>query len=146
MKKRSVFMIDAETGEVLPNLPLYIPTKYQNGFISGWIAMAQGEPLKILATSNLQGQDLKVFLLLLNKVNFDNWIQVNQAELARDLNMQRQNVNIAIKKLISMQVLIEGPKIGICRTYRLNPNFGWKGSAKGHVIELNDKRKGPLTP
>ena len=46
--------------------------------------------------------------------------------------MNRHNVNRSIKKLIELGVILEGVKIGISRSYRLNPNFGWKGSAKGH--------------
>ena len=32
-------------------------------------------------------------------------------------------------------------KIGISRSYRLNPNFGWKGSAKGHREALHEHLK-----
>ena len=46
--------------------------------------------------------------------------------------MNRHNVNRSIKKLIELGVVLEGVKIGVSRSYRLNPNFGWKGSAKGH--------------
>ena len=41
--------------------------------------------------------------------------------------MNRHNVNRSIKKLIELGVILEGVKIGISRSYRLNPNFGWKG-------------------
>ena len=44
--------------------------------------------------------------------------------------MNRHNVNRSIKKLIELGVILEGVKIGISRSYELNPNFGWKGSAK----------------
>ena len=37
--------------------------------------------------------------------------------------------------------MLEGPKIGISRSYRLNPEFGWKGSARNHVIALDQERK-----
>ena len=57
-------------------------------------------------------------------------IQVNQAEVSEQVGMNRHNVNRSIKKLIELGVILEGVKIGISRSYRLNPNFGWKGSAK----------------
>ena len=59
---------------------------------------------------------------------------VNQAELAKELGMHRQHVQRSIKRLIALGVILEGPKIGISRSYRLNPEFGWKGSARNHVI------------
>ena len=46
--------------------------------------------------------------------------------------MHRQHVQRSIKRLIQLGIILEGVKIGISRSYRLNPSFGWKGSAKGH--------------
>ena len=44
--------------------------------------------------------------------------------------MNRHNVNRSIKKLIELGVILEGVKIGISRSYRLNPNFGGKAQPK----------------
>ena len=55
--------------------------------------------------------------------------------------MHRQHVQRSIKRLIALGVILEGPKIGISRSYRLNPEFGWKGSARNHVIALDQERK-----
>ncbi|MES7356232.1 hypothetical protein U6S89_12165, partial [Cutibacterium acnes] len=41
----------------------------------------------------------------------------------------------------SLGVLLEGPKIGIHRSYRLNPRFGWKGSAQGHRKAMQERMK-----
>ena len=46
--------------------------------------------------------------------------------------MHRQHVQRSIKRLIQLGIILGGVKIGISRSYRLNPSFGWKGSAKGH--------------
>ena len=35
-----------------------------------------------------------------------------------------------LAKLIELGVVLEGVKIGISRSYRLNPNFGWKAQPK----------------
>ena len=55
--------------------------------------------------------------------------------------MQRQNVQRSIKRLMALGVLLEGPKIGISRSYRLNPEFGWRGSGKNHIATLDLERK-----
>ena len=55
--------------------------------------------------------------------------------------MQRQNVQRSIKRLMELGVILEGVKIGVSRSYRLNPSFGWKGSAKGHREALHEHLK-----
>ena len=72
------------------------------------------------------------YVAMLARLDYENLIQVNQAEVSEQVGMNRHNVNRSIKKLIELGVILEGVKIGISRSYRLNPNFGWKGSAKGH--------------
>ena len=44
--------------------------------------------------------------------------------------MNRHHVNRSIKKLIELGVVLEGVKIGISRSYRLNPNFAGKAQPK----------------
>ena len=75
---------------------------------------------------------MKVMWAMLARLDYENLIQVSQAEVAQELGMNRHNVNRSIKKLIELGVVLEGVRIGISLSYRLNPNFGWKGSAKGH--------------
>ena len=55
--------------------------------------------------------------------------------------MHRQHVQRSIKRLIQLGIILEGVKIGISRSYRLNPSFGWKGSAKGHREVLHEHLK-----
>ena len=103
--------------------------------------MAQ-EAMMMLAQSNLTGNDMKVMGQCLPGLTMKNLIQVNQAEVSEQVGMNRHNVNRSIKKLIELGVILEGVKIGISRSYRLNPNFGWKGSAKGHrEVSLHEHLK-----
>ena len=74
-------------------------------------------------------EGFSVLMALLQKLDFQNLILVSQAELGRELGMHRQHVNAAIKKLAAMGAILEGPKVGQSRTYRLDPTFGWKGSS-----------------
>ena len=78
---------------------------------------------------------------MLARLDYENLIQVNQAEVSEQVGMNHHNVNRSIKKLIELGVILEGVKIGISRSYRLNPNFGWKGSAKGHREALHEHLK-----
>ena len=105
----------------------------------GWLAMSQ-DALTVLQQFT-RVEDFRVLMALLARLDFENLLVVNQADIARDLNMRREHVNHAIKRLITAGALLEGPRIGVSRSYRLNPKFGWKGSAKGHVIALSDYRR-----
>ena len=139
MNKR-LQQIDLETGEIIDGFVAYVVPKRKNGFGQGWLAMAQNGA-EILAQSNLSGNDFKVLMKLLSVLDYENLIQVSQAEIARELNMHRQHVQRSIKRLMDLGIVLEGVKIGISRSYRLNPNFGWKGSAKGHREALTDHLK-----
>ena len=139
MNKR-LQQIDSETGEIIDGFVAYVVPKRKNGFGQGWLAMAQNGA-EILAQSNLSGNDFKVLMKLLSVLDYENLIQVSQADVARELNMHRQHVQRSIKLLIDFGIVLEGVRIGISRSYRLNPNFGWKGSAKGHREALHELLK-----
>lgn len=102
--------------------------------------MAQ-DALDLLANAGLDGQDYRVLMKLLARLDFENLLVLNQAELGRELNMQRQHVQRSLKRLIDIGVLLAGPRIGVSRSYRLNPKFGWKGSGRNHVIALDQERQ-----
>ena len=137
---RHMQQIDQQTGEVVEGFVAYVVPKRKNGFQKGWMAMAQ-EAMMMLAQSNLTGNDMKVMWAMLARLDYENLIQVNQSEVAEQVGMNRHHVNRSIKKLIELGVVLEGVKIGISRSYRLNPNFGWKGSAKGHREALHEHLK-----
>ena len=137
---RHMQQIDQQTGEVVEGFVAYVVPKRKNGFQKGWMAMAQ-DAMMMLAQSNLTGNDMKVMWAMLARLDYENLIQVNQAEVAEQVGMNRHHVNRSIKKLIELGVVLEGVKIGISRSYRLNPNFGWKGSAKGHREALHEHLK-----
>ena len=96
---------------------------------------------EILAQSDLGANDFKVLMKLLSVLDYENLIQVSQADIARELDMHRQHVQRSIKRLIQLGIILEGVKIGISRSYRPNPSFGWKGSAKGHREALHEHLK-----
>lgn len=120
-------------------LALIFP-KRNNGFKEGWMALAQS-PLMVLAQSNISGETFRVLMAILSQLDFENWIQLRQAETAEKIGMKRSNFSRALRELEALEVLIKGPKVGRSVTYRLNPNFGWKGSAKNHKEALKERMK-----
>ena len=135
-KVRQLSSLDRETGEILDGVVVYCAVKH-NPYASGWVMNSQ-EALELLATDkDLKGEAYKVLLLLLSRLDFENWIQISQQEIADLLDMRKQNVSRAILLLESKGILLRGPKVGRSYAFRLNPYFGWKGKVKN----LEDYRR-----
>lgn len=136
-----VVSVDADTGEILEGavLGMFYP-KRQNGFGKGWFAMAQ-DALMTLAKMDLGDEARRVLFAVLAKLDFENYILLNQAEIGEAIGIQRANVSRAISKLEEAGVLMRGPKAGRSSTFRLNPSVGWKGSASNHRQALRDRMK-----
>ena len=81
-------------------------------------------------------------MYLFSRLDFENYIQVPQVEIAEDLNMHKQSVYKAIKLLEKKEILVRGPKLGRSSSWRLNPNYGYKGNPRGKVHR--DNRSGHL--
>ena len=140
MGQKRVGSVDLDTGEILEYSLVAMQRKIPNGFAGGWLAMAL-EPLEMLAMSDLQGQDLRVLLYLLGRLDFENLIQIEQVAVAKKLGIYKPDVSKSIKRLLAQGCLLQGPKIGRSRTYRLNPAYGWRGSGKTHQAALRAAEK-----
>jgi predicted transcriptional regulator len=138
-KNREKFY-DPETGEEMDGCLMFVQRRRTNGFGEGWIAVAQ-DPTDLLAHSDLDGADFKVLFKIFKKLDFENYILLNQAEIASEMGMHRQNVQRAIKNLIALGVIVEGPKFKQNRTYQLNPQLVWKGSGENHKKALKKQQE-----
>ena len=136
---RHMQQIDHQTGEVVEGFVAYVVPKRKNGFQKGWQNGSRSNDDACSKQFNRQRHE--GYVAMLARLDYENLIQVNQAEVSEQVGMNRHNVNRSIKKLIELGVILEGVKIGISRSYRLNPNFGWKGSAKGHREALHEHLK-----
>ena len=121
--------IDHQTGEVVEGFVAYVVPKRKKR-ISERMDGNGSEAMMMLAQSNLTGNDMKVMWAMLARLDYENLIQVNQAEVSEQVGMNRHNVNRSIKKLIELGVILEGVKIGISRSYRLNLTSGGKAQPK----------------
>lgn len=130
-----------DTGELMEGavLGMFFP-KRQNGFKEGWLAMAQGALMQ-LAQSDLGQQDWRVLAGVLAKLDYENFLLLSVADLAKEIGMQRPHVSTSITKLEAMGVLLRGPKAGRSSTFRLNPSYGWKGTASNHQKALRERMK-----
>lgn len=109
------------------------------------MAIYQSSLAYISSQKGLTGETLRVFLKLLSCLDFNNFIRVSQSELAKEIGIPRPNVTKAIKKLQEFDIIREGARAGLSKTYRLNPSVGHKGKHyEDTVIEfskLQSKKK-----
>ena len=59
---------------------------------------------------------MKVMWAMLARLDYENLIQVNQAEVAEQVGMNRHNVNRSIKKLIELGVVLLAVHTGLILT------------------------------
>ena len=122
------------------NVSGFFPLKNKN-LGKDWVAMYQSA-LLTLAKWNLPNEQYRVMLALLSKVDFDNYLTIDQQNIADELGMKRPNVTKAIKALNERNILVEGPRAGLHKTYRLNPFVAHKGKNKNKtLIEFEDALK-----
>ena len=128
-EKRYIMVTDEETGKIKGCYPL----KSKN-LGTGWIAVYQNMTLT-MAQWNLPNEQYRVFLALLSKVDFENYLTISQKELSEELKMKQQNISKAIKALCNRHVIIEGPRAGLNKTYRFNPYIAHKGANTERTVK-----------
>lgn len=124
---------DLDTGEVSEGKLVWVPDRPKSGFGREFFLMTVDALSWLADHRKLIGEEgFAVFGKVLKRLDFENFIQLSQAEIARELNMQPSNVSRAMKRLISIGIIGEGPKVGKSKTYRLHPEVAWRGKPKAH--------------
>ncbi len=95
-----------------------------------------------IAKLKLTGTDYAVLLILLSRIEYENWIRVSQKTMAEKLNMTRPQVSTAIKKLVEKNILIkeQDPSDEGRMLYRFNPSIGWRGDTQ-QWFEITTERE-----
>jgi DNA-binding MarR family transcriptional regulator len=126
--QRHLDQVDRKTGEILEGVVVYIA--HRPKVKERWMMSFQDGIIEIAKDLNTNKEMLRVFLYLYGSLDFENFIYQTQKSIAEELGMQRSHVSRAFKLLREKQIILESPKIGNARCYRLNPNYGWKGKVK----------------
>jgi len=124
---------DLYTGEITEGALVWHPQKPTSQFGKDWFQMAQSTLVRINEQRKLLGMEgIVVFNALMSRLDFENYIQVAQSEVARELDMKPSNVSRAIGRLENLGFIRRGPKVGRSSTYQLHPELAWKGKSKKH--------------
>lgn len=143
--------IDLETGEIFEDgVPVWVNAKVR--WHEDWFMGIQASFEQIASDKEMTYEMFRVWVYLLSKLGFENWITVPQREISDHLDMKKQNVSRAIKKLAQKGLILKGPKIGRTTAYKINSHYAWKGKIKnlsadrmGQVKDFfseQEKRKG----
>lgn len=130
MPSRDLITIDRQTGEILEGMPVWIGAKPISIYGHRWFQMSQDPLLQIALDKELAGRPTRVLIYLLGHLDFENYIQVPQAEISEALELNKADVSRVISLLEDKGILIRGPKVGRSFAFRLNPAYGWKGKTK----------------
>ncbi|PHM58549.1 lipoprotein [Xenorhabdus stockiae] len=132
---RKVTQIDLETGEDLGGFVAVVRPKQKSSFERHF---TMNQAALLLIANELNHEQTRVLMALLADLDYENYIQIAQIDVANALKMQKTHVSRAVKNLIGFGIILEGPKIGRSKTYRLNPQFGWKGTVSNHRKALKN--------
>ena len=128
-RKVEIVAYDKNTGEIIEGVPVLCGVK-KNPYSTGWVMNSQ-EALEIIAKDKeITGGIHRVLWFIVARLDFENWIQISQQEICKELEIKKQHVSSAIKLLEKKEIILRGPKVGRSYAFRLNPYFGWKGDVK----------------
>lgn len=126
-------IIDTSTGEIVPAIT-WIRRAWKG---ETFVMVFQDAFIEIAKDKSLTGETKSVLMYLLGKLDFENFILMTQAEIAKELDLKKQNVSRAIRTLVERGIILEGPKVGRSRGYRINHDLGWKGNLKNLRVLRN---------
>lgn len=128
-------LVDTTTGEVQePGVLVWVPRRAKD---SPAFFMGYHEAFEKLATDKtIRGRPRAVLDLLFARLSWENYIAISQSEISKKLDMFQQDVSSAIKLLIERGILEAGPKVGRTATYKLNPEYAWKGREKNRKADI----------
>ena len=90
-----ITQINPETGEVIEGVLVWMPKKRVSPFERHFTMNQAG---LLLLAQNLTGEQLKVLLTLLADLDYENYIQVTQTDIAEKLSMIHGNVRCIIHR------------------------------------------------
>lgn len=131
-------LLDRETGEILDQSRgtfIFIPSRIK--VKEGWFMAFQDAFESLAVDRDISGQTMKILIYMMSRLNFENYIALEQKEIVEKLGIHKSDVSSSIKILSDKGILEKGPRLGKSWSYKLNPFYGWKGRVKN----LKEERK-----
>lgn len=122
--------IETEQGTLKADKYVFVAIPRTQCKLQGWFMGFQGAFEALGLDKEITIQPMRVLMFLLSRMDFENFIAVEQKEISKMLGMHKTDVSLAMKKLVDKGILEKGPKLGRTSSYRMNLNYAWKGKAK----------------
>lgn len=90
--------------------------------------------------SELTQQVQRVMLYMFGKLDFENFVRIKQADIARELRMNKSQVSRALAVLRRKEIILLAPYKGV-RCYKINHWVGWKGSVVSFNKEVREETR-----
>ena len=134
-REKILTVIDKKTGEIQARVKLQDKTFGEQR----WFAMFQ-DALIWLGHQNITGEQFKVFCYMCYNLEFDNYIKIQQKDIAEEYNLSKFQVSRSIKALKDKDIIYEAPNYK--GFYKLNPHVGHKGTQNygNNVVEFEKIR------
>jgi hypothetical protein len=129
-------LVNEQTGEIKDapeGIPAFIAVKHRAGRHMSTLMDA----LKAVAMDDdLSKYDHRVLRFIESQVEYANaaeghpdaYVRLVQAQIARELRIDKADVNRSIKKLVERKIILRmAPRGQAAQYYAINPNYGWRG-------------------
>jgi DNA-binding MarR family transcriptional regulator len=121
-KKIEIYYSEDEVLNVFPKPKRYLKDDHLRCFSQEAIALG--------IDRDLSGTDLRVFLIIIGNLGYENILNVSQKTLADQSGICQQDISKSIKKLVSKGYLQIIGNIGRRNIYMFNPSVAFKSRAK----------------
>jgi predicted transcriptional regulator len=134
-KDDKVQTVNQKTGEKKEGYFVYIA--YPKPKITGnrWMMTFQDSLAIIAKDKEINGQTMRVLLLVLSELDFENYINIKQIDIAKELEMQKTHVSTSMRLLVNKGIILK-VKEGTTTGYKLNPHYAWKGKVSNMEAEI----------
>jgi len=133
LEVEKVVLSDGTEIPVEMKLLAYIPRKVDR---DRYVKVYQDHILELVSQKKLSSSDLRVFLWLMGHNDWGNdWIHIDYEELAQELELNKDTVRKALKKLTSLNLVIQYKTRE--KLFRLNPRYVYKGGVVGKEQDID---------
>lgn len=137
-RSRKLEIIDTSTGEIFPSIMI----KRHKWKGDSFLMIFQDAFAKIAKDRTITPEAKNLFYYLLSCLDFENFISLSQAKIAKELSMQRSHICRAMKLLVEKGLVMEGPKADRSHSYKINNQYAWKGNlAKLKVVRREEQKQ-----
>lgn len=116
--------VNPETGE-MGRVPVLVGKRVR--LKERYLLFFQDMIAKLTSDPRMTGERARVFLLLLCRCDWENWLYIEQKDLARTAGMHPAQVSRAMRFLVQVGVVLTGPSLGRAHAYKLNSHYVYKG-------------------